>query len=141
MATEKKSARYLDTPLQHASDKLLLSMKRGRDSKFLKDLLTKLRARVLESTCSRPPSGKSRNIAPARAIRPLPHPAVHAARSRTPHETPQGHTRQNAQRWRPSTTSTRGRRSTSVSLVQVAYVTTRLHGTQRQLLEASHVIT
>ncbi|OJH37716.1 ribosomal protein S12 methylthiotransferase RimO [Cystobacter ferrugineus] len=46
MATEKKIARYLDMPLQHASDKLLLSMKRGRDSKFLKELLTKLRARV-----------------------------------------------------------------------------------------------
>ncbi|HEY0879987.1 MAG TPA: 30S ribosomal protein S12 methylthiotransferase RimO [Archangium sp.] len=46
MATEKKIARYLDMPLQHASDKLLLSMKRGRDSKFLKELLAKLRARV-----------------------------------------------------------------------------------------------
>ncbi len=46
MATEKKVAKYLDMPLQHASDKLLLSMKRGRDSKFLKELLTKLRARV-----------------------------------------------------------------------------------------------
>ena len=46
MATEKKIARYLDMPLQHASDKLLLSMKRGRDSTFLKGLLTKLRERV-----------------------------------------------------------------------------------------------
>ncbi len=46
MATEKKIAKYLDMPLQHASDKLLLSMKRGRDSKFLKELLAKLRARV-----------------------------------------------------------------------------------------------
>jgi ribosomal protein S12 methylthiotransferase len=46
MATEKKIARYLDMPLQHASDKLLLSMKRGRDSTFLKTLLAKLRARV-----------------------------------------------------------------------------------------------
>jgi ribosomal protein S12 methylthiotransferase len=46
MASEKKIARYLDMPLQHASDRLLLSMKRGRDSKFLKELLAKIRARV-----------------------------------------------------------------------------------------------
>jgi len=46
MATEPKIARYLDMPVQHASDKLLLSMKRGRDSVFLKKLLEKLRARV-----------------------------------------------------------------------------------------------
>jgi len=46
MATEKKIAKYLDMPLQHASDKLLRSMKRGRDSVFLKELLAKLRARV-----------------------------------------------------------------------------------------------
>ena len=39
MATEPKIAKYLDMPLQHASDKLLLSMKRGRDSKFLRELL------------------------------------------------------------------------------------------------------
>jgi ribosomal protein S12 methylthiotransferase len=46
MATEKKIAKYLDMPLQHASDKLLMSMKRGRNSQFLTDLLTKLRTRV-----------------------------------------------------------------------------------------------
>jgi ribosomal protein S12 methylthiotransferase len=46
MATEPKIAKYLDMPLQHASDKLLLSMKRGRDSKFLVGLLEKIRARV-----------------------------------------------------------------------------------------------
>ncbi|MDC0714056.1 30S ribosomal protein S12 methylthiotransferase RimO [Stigmatella sp. ncwal1] len=46
MATEKKIAKYLDMPLQHASDKLLMSMKRGRNSQFLTDLLVKLRARV-----------------------------------------------------------------------------------------------
>ncbi|MCA3013671.1 MAG: 30S ribosomal protein S12 methylthiotransferase RimO [Myxococcaceae bacterium] len=46
MATEPKIARYLDMPLQHASDKLLKSMKRGRDSTFLKKLLEKLRTRV-----------------------------------------------------------------------------------------------
>lgn len=46
MATEKKIAKYLDMPLQHASDKLLRSMKRGRDSAFLKQLLQKIRTRV-----------------------------------------------------------------------------------------------
>ncbi len=46
IATEPKIAKYLDMPVQHASDKLLLSMKRGRNSKFLKELLTKLRERV-----------------------------------------------------------------------------------------------
>jgi ribosomal protein S12 methylthiotransferase len=46
MAEEPKIAKYLDMPLQHASDKLLRSMKRGRDSKFLVDLLAKIRARV-----------------------------------------------------------------------------------------------
>lgn len=46
MATEPKIAKYLDMPLQHASDKLLRSMKRGRDSAFLKQLLAKLRTRV-----------------------------------------------------------------------------------------------
>ncbi len=46
IATEKKIAKYLDMPLQHASDKLLMSMKRGRNSQFLTDLLTKLRTRV-----------------------------------------------------------------------------------------------
>jgi ribosomal protein S12 methylthiotransferase len=46
MATEPKIAKYLDMPLQHASDKLLKSMKRGRDSSFLKTLLAKIRARV-----------------------------------------------------------------------------------------------
>jgi ribosomal protein S12 methylthiotransferase len=46
MAAEDKIARYLDMPVQHASDKLLLRMRRGRDSRFLRDLLAKLRSRV-----------------------------------------------------------------------------------------------
>ncbi len=46
MATEPKVAKYLDMPLQHASDKLLMNMKRGRNSQFLTELLAKLRARV-----------------------------------------------------------------------------------------------
>jgi ribosomal protein S12 methylthiotransferase len=46
MANEPKIAKYLDMPLQHASDKLLVSMKRGRDSKFLIQLLNKIRSRV-----------------------------------------------------------------------------------------------
>ncbi|MFL5322366.1 MAG: 30S ribosomal protein S12 methylthiotransferase RimO [Myxococcaceae bacterium] len=46
IATEPKIAKYLDMPVQHASDKLLRSMKRGRDSVFLKGLLEKIRQRV-----------------------------------------------------------------------------------------------
>lgn len=46
IASEPKIAKYLDMPVQHASDKLLRSMKRGRDSVFLKGLLEKIRARV-----------------------------------------------------------------------------------------------
>ncbi len=46
MANEPRIAKYLDMPLQHASDKLLMSMKRGRNAQFLVDLLKKIRARV-----------------------------------------------------------------------------------------------
>jgi ribosomal protein S12 methylthiotransferase len=46
MANEPKIAKYLDMPIQHASDKLLRSMKRGRNVSFLKLLLSKLRARI-----------------------------------------------------------------------------------------------
>ncbi len=46
MAREPKIAKYLDMPLQHASDRLLRSMRRGRDSAFLVGLLAKLRARI-----------------------------------------------------------------------------------------------
>ncbi len=46
IANEPKIAKYIDMPLQHASDTLLKSMKRGRDSAFLKTLLGKLRARI-----------------------------------------------------------------------------------------------
>jgi ribosomal protein S12 methylthiotransferase len=46
MAQEPRVAKYLDMPVQHASDKLLRSMRRGRDSQFLVGLLAKLRARV-----------------------------------------------------------------------------------------------
>jgi ribosomal protein S12 methylthiotransferase len=46
MATEPKVAKYLDMPLQHASDRLLKSMRRGRDRAFLEALVAKLRARV-----------------------------------------------------------------------------------------------
>src|SRR6266542_2797698 len=46
MAGEPKIAKYLDMPLQHSSDRLLRAMKRGRDSRFLRELLGKLRARV-----------------------------------------------------------------------------------------------
>lgn len=46
IATEPKIVKYLDMPLQHASDRLLRAMKRGRDSVFLKDLVKKLRAKI-----------------------------------------------------------------------------------------------
>jgi ribosomal protein S12 methylthiotransferase len=46
MAREPKVAKYLDMPLQHTSDRLLRSMRRGRDSAFLIALLAKLRARI-----------------------------------------------------------------------------------------------
>ena len=46
IATEPRVAKYIDMPVQHASDKLLRSMRRGRDSKFLIELLAKLRARI-----------------------------------------------------------------------------------------------
>jgi ribosomal protein S12 methylthiotransferase len=46
MAGEPKIVKYLDMPLQHSSDRLLRAMKRGRDSRFLRELLAKLRERV-----------------------------------------------------------------------------------------------
>ena len=46
IASQPKIVKYLDMPTQHASDKLLRRMKRGRDSGFLRTLLAKLRARV-----------------------------------------------------------------------------------------------
>jgi ribosomal protein S12 methylthiotransferase len=46
IAREPKIAKYVDMPLQHSSDRLLRSMKRGRDVKFLRGLLGKLRDRV-----------------------------------------------------------------------------------------------
>lgn len=48
MASEPKIAKYLDMPLQHASDRLLRTMKRGRESAFLKQLVQKIRSRVGE---------------------------------------------------------------------------------------------
>ncbi len=46
IAREPRIVKYLDMPLQHSSDRLLRSMKRGRDSRFLRQLLAKIRARV-----------------------------------------------------------------------------------------------
>ena len=46
MATEEKVVKYLDMPLQHASDPVLRAMRRGRDSLFFVKLLEKLRSRV-----------------------------------------------------------------------------------------------
>ena len=46
IASEPKIAKYLDMPLQHASDRLLRSMRRGRDRAFLESLVARLRARI-----------------------------------------------------------------------------------------------
>jgi ribosomal protein S12 methylthiotransferase len=46
IAREPKIVKYLDMPLQHSSDRLLRAMKRGRDARFLRALLTRLRERV-----------------------------------------------------------------------------------------------
>jgi len=46
IAREPKIAKYVDMPLQHSSDRLLRSMRRGRDVRFLRGLLAKLRDRV-----------------------------------------------------------------------------------------------
>ena len=46
IAREPKIAKYVDMPLQHSSDRLLRAMKRGRDARFLRRLLARLRARV-----------------------------------------------------------------------------------------------
>lgn len=46
MAGEEKVLKYLDMPVQHISDRLLRSMRRGRGSAFIKELLAKLRERV-----------------------------------------------------------------------------------------------
>jgi ribosomal protein S12 methylthiotransferase len=46
IANEPRIAKYLDLPVQHASDKLLKSMRRGRDLRFLVNLLAKLRERI-----------------------------------------------------------------------------------------------
>ena len=46
IADQPKIVKYLDMPLQHSSDRLLRAMKRGRDSRFLRGLLEKLRRKV-----------------------------------------------------------------------------------------------
>jgi ribosomal protein S12 methylthiotransferase len=46
IAEEPKVVKYLDMPLQHSSDRLLRSMKRGRDSVFLRKLLARLRGGI-----------------------------------------------------------------------------------------------
>jgi ribosomal protein S12 methylthiotransferase len=46
LAEEERIVKYLDMPLQHASDSQLRLMRRGRDKKFIRGLLTKLRDRI-----------------------------------------------------------------------------------------------
>jgi ribosomal protein S12 methylthiotransferase len=46
IATEAKVVKYLDMPLQHASDRVLRAMQRGRDKAFLVRLLERLRTGI-----------------------------------------------------------------------------------------------
>lgn len=46
IAEEDRVVKYLDMPLQHASDRMLRSMRRGRDRAFISGLLDRLRERV-----------------------------------------------------------------------------------------------
>lgn len=46
LASQPKIVKYLDMPLQHSSDRLLRTMRRGRDSAFLRGLMNRLRASV-----------------------------------------------------------------------------------------------
>ena len=46
LATSKKVVKYLDIPVQHASDSVLKRMNRGVDRAMLREVLGKLRARV-----------------------------------------------------------------------------------------------
>ena len=48
IARQPKIVKYLDMPVQHCSDRLLLRMRRGRNSAFLRRLLARLRERVPE---------------------------------------------------------------------------------------------
>ena len=46
IAASKKICRYIDLPLQHISDKILSSMRRGTTKKQIVELIQKLRARI-----------------------------------------------------------------------------------------------
>jgi ribosomal protein S12 methylthiotransferase len=46
MRTEPKICKYIDIPLQHISDRVLRSMKRGLDGKGTRELVRKLRAEI-----------------------------------------------------------------------------------------------
>lgn len=48
MAEEERVVKYLDMPLQHASNSVLRAMRRGRDQAFIRQLLNKLRAAIPE---------------------------------------------------------------------------------------------
>ncbi len=50
MAANPKICKYIDLPLQHISDNVLKSMRRGVTSKVTKELLTKLRERIPDIT-------------------------------------------------------------------------------------------
>jgi len=48
MATEKRICKYLDMPIQHGSDRILMLMRRNTDGQKLRDLLLRIRKSVPE---------------------------------------------------------------------------------------------
>ncbi len=48
MATEKRICKYLDMPIQHGSDRILMLMRRNTDGQKLRDLLLRIRKTVPE---------------------------------------------------------------------------------------------
>ncbi|HET9754760.1 MAG TPA: 30S ribosomal protein S12 methylthiotransferase RimO [Myxococcales bacterium] len=50
LATQPNLARYLDMPLQHIADPVLRRMKRGRDAKWVRRLVSRIRERVPDLT-------------------------------------------------------------------------------------------
>jgi ribosomal protein S12 methylthiotransferase len=50
LAKQPNLARYLDMPLQHIADPVLRRMKRGRDARWVRDLVSRIRDRVPDLT-------------------------------------------------------------------------------------------
>ena len=96
IAGEEKVVKYLDMPLQHISDPLLRAMRRGKGSRYIRELLARLRERVPGIVLRTPliaglpgggHPGRGDGGAGARQDRPRPaaradgHPAAHQPRA------------------------------------------------------------